>query len=174
MKRTCECDCGCSEKVKPGNRFVNGHNQRGVKFGPCSPKTRTKISASLKGEKNPNWGKPHSSEWKAKMSALQKGRKRPEWKGNNHHNWKGGSPPYYHNKAWKLFGNNHCEMCRMPLEEQIELFGRRLHMHCINGSYESLSPDNWACICEVCHHKLDNRIGMKRMKLPIRRIVKND
>ena len=35
------CECGCGGEVKPGRRFLHGHNRRGV---PQSPEARAKIT----------------------------------------------------------------------------------------------------------------------------------
>lgn len=39
------CKCGCGQEVKPGNRFIHGHNQRGTK---ASDETKLKISNPIK------------------------------------------------------------------------------------------------------------------------------
>jgi hypothetical protein len=47
------CHCGCHRPVKPGNKFINGHNSRML-----SDETRQRMSdgARMKvGDKSPNW-----------------------------------------------------------------------------------------------------------------------
>lgn len=39
------CECGCGQEVKQGNRFICGHNRRGVE---ASDETRLKMSRSHK------------------------------------------------------------------------------------------------------------------------------
>jgi len=41
------CECGCGKIVKPGNRYINGHNGRGI---PRSEKTKQKLSKSAIGK----------------------------------------------------------------------------------------------------------------------------
>lgn len=42
------CACGCNKPAKPGNRFINGHQNKGKKY---SQETLKKMS----GEYHPNW-----------------------------------------------------------------------------------------------------------------------
>ena len=58
------CECGCRKTVKPGNRFINGHSNKGKKF---SEETRRKISES-------SMGKVMSKESRQKISDVQKGK----------------------------------------------------------------------------------------------------
>lgn len=59
------CECGCGEKVsKFGNKFIYGHNRRGIM---PSEETKLKLSKS-------NVGQKRSDEARAKMSKGQKGR----------------------------------------------------------------------------------------------------
>ena len=46
---------------------------------PVSEEIRQKRSEAMKGEKNPNYGKPKSEEWKQKRSEAMKGEKNPMW-----------------------------------------------------------------------------------------------
>ena len=57
------CLCGCGEKVKPGNRYINGHNRKGIH---CSEETKRKMKKSQKGH-------PVSEEQKRKISKTLKG-----------------------------------------------------------------------------------------------------
>ena len=52
------CECGCGEEVKSGNRFINGHSQRGVDHS---------------GSKNAMFGKHHTDEAKEKIAAARRG-----------------------------------------------------------------------------------------------------
>jgi len=73
------CECGCGQEVK--NRFVSGHNGKGV---PLSDKHRDRISKSKMGHFVSNetrlkksksmTGKRHSEETKKKMSNAHKGK----------------------------------------------------------------------------------------------------
>lgn len=69
------CECGCGEYVKPGNRFINGHNNKGKPLNhksncPCGvcrakrgdsfskqPEVRKKQSKSKMGKNNSFYGK---------------------------------------------------------------------------------------------------------------------
>lgn len=57
------CECGCGQEVKPGNRFINGHNWKGV---TKSPEHRNALSITHKGI-------PKSSEHCAALSIAHKG-----------------------------------------------------------------------------------------------------
>lgn len=48
------CACGCGELAKYGNRYVNGHNGRGV---PRPESVKRAVSAAMSGEKNHRYGK---------------------------------------------------------------------------------------------------------------------
>lgn len=68
------CECGCGQHVKANNRFVHGHNNRGVAMSSTARKHLSKvrkgmvfsaqhrknISLSKSGVNNPNYGKPRS------------------------------------------------------------------------------------------------------------------
>lgn len=55
------CECGCGGYVKPGNRFINGHNARGLKR---SDETREKMCIATKKRFKDN---PVTDETKRKM-----------------------------------------------------------------------------------------------------------
>lgn len=48
INKTHLCECGCGEEAKPGNRFINHHNRRGIP-NPKSCKTRVKMSEAKLG-----------------------------------------------------------------------------------------------------------------------------
>jgi len=73
------CECGCKQEVKEGNRFINGHNTKGVlnsMFGKPSPMRGKHISNKIKeilreknlGDKNPAFGKYWPEERKKKLA----------------------------------------------------------------------------------------------------------
>ena len=70
------CECGCGEVVKPGNRFINGHFWNGHHR---SAETRTKISASKKGENHHMFGKHLSQETCNKISVALIGENSPNY-----------------------------------------------------------------------------------------------
>lgn len=74
------CECGCGREVKPGRRFINGHNSKngnnpmlGVKM---SVESRLKMSLAKKGKyigkNSPSYGKKHKPESIQKMSESKK------------------------------------------------------------------------------------------------------
>jgi len=65
------CLCGCEQKVKPGNRFILGHN--GFKRF-LSKETRRKLSEARTGKNNGMYGKIPSDEHKRKISESNKNR----------------------------------------------------------------------------------------------------
>lgn len=87
-----DCACGCGLVVKPGNKYIRGHNTRvnspmhnpetarknseAQKGKILSEETRKKISEANKGENHPMFGKTHSKETKKKMSEAKKGKPR--------------------------------------------------------------------------------------------------
>lgn len=73
------CECGCGERVsKPGNRFVWGHQTRGVH--------------------NPNYGKRASKERRREMSEARKGIKHSEDTKRNMSEARKGSHHHYYGK----------------------------------------------------------------------------
>lgn len=78
------CECGCGEEVKPGNRFIWGHNARcrseetlrkigeASKRENLSPEQLRKRSEALKGKNNPMYGKCVSLEDRKKRSERAK------------------------------------------------------------------------------------------------------
>lgn len=72
-----ECLCGCGEEVKPGNKYIHGHNGRGKSIGlgkKRSEETKKKMSEKAKGNKNA-LGSRRSEEVKKKISETQTGNK---------------------------------------------------------------------------------------------------
>ena len=76
-----ECACGCEqfrpEYDKKGRlrKYIKGHNRRGA---PASLETLIKMSESMKGNKNPIYGKSRSKNICKKISDSLKGRKVPK------------------------------------------------------------------------------------------------
>ena len=70
-------------------------------------------------------------------------------------NFKGGSNQYWHNKAWGLFGEDHCEICGMTNDEHNEFYGKRLNMHnrLNEKDYTIMESLVWMTLCESCHGK---------------------
>jgi hypothetical protein len=77
------CECGCGGRVKwhkkkkCWNRYIYGHSNKGKKIGPCSEKTKEKLSKKMKGKyigcKHPMYGKHHSEKTKKHWSTIRKG-----------------------------------------------------------------------------------------------------
>jgi hypothetical protein len=51
MKRLCECGCG-KEVAHERNRFIHGHNQKGIKLGPRSEEHKARIKITQLEKKN--------------------------------------------------------------------------------------------------------------------------
>ena len=72
------CECGCGLLVKEGNRFINGHNRKGI---PNTEGQKIRISNTLKriGHKPPPmYGEDNPSKWpevRLKISRAKKGKK---------------------------------------------------------------------------------------------------
>lgn len=45
------CECGCGEEAKSGNRFINGHQNRGRKLSPRTSEHCAALPKSLTGRK---------------------------------------------------------------------------------------------------------------------------
>lgn len=90
------CECGCGEFPKQGNRYIKGHNWKGLKRGIQSIKHKQNLSNSLKGKKrtekfkqnisekfsgenHPFYGKHHTEETKQKIRRTEKNLKRIPW-----------------------------------------------------------------------------------------------
>jgi hypothetical protein len=167
-----KCLCGCGEECKSGNKYINGHNTKGIKL---SDDHKKKISDSRKGYicteetktklREINTGRKVSDESKRKMSESRKGRKFSEQHrskfrlkvGEKAPNWRGGSYTHFHDKAWKHFGKMYCEICFMNINEHFEKYGCRFSMHntLVPKDYKSNDPKAWKCVCYQCHTKLD-------------------
>ena len=84
-----ECECGCKEILKKGNRFIYGHNFKGKQHSKKSKelirflskgrypseKTKKKMSDIRLGEKNHFYGKHHTEKTKKQLSKSHKGKK---------------------------------------------------------------------------------------------------
>jgi len=79
VERKRRCRCGCMEVVKPGNKFIHGHNATaGFTGNRHAAKTKQRISeinkTKLSGGDNPFYGKTHSVEVRAILSKAGKAR----------------------------------------------------------------------------------------------------
>lgn len=161
------CECGCGQIVKPGNRFINGHNRKGKKPSKetrlklkennarywqdkhLSKETKIKISDSLKGEKNPKY-------WK--------GKKRPEMSKENNPRWNEDCDHYdiLHYEAYKKFGLPCCEICGISNDEYFKLYNERFSMHnTLNPKdYTMMESYAWQTLCRSCHQKIESKTGV--------------
>ena len=114
-----------------------------------SDETLKKRSESLKERwKDPNSGF-HSEERAEKLKDAQLGEKGSNWQG-------GIDDDSCHNRAWKLFGKDHCEICGMSNEDHKKKHknGSRLSMHntLTPKDYTVMEPEAWMTVCEFgCH-----------------------
>ncbi|MBR6711458.1 MAG: GIY-YIG nuclease family protein [Selenomonadaceae bacterium] len=69
-------------KCKAPNGYNRDNGGEGSLGRLCSTETRVKKSAAVMGDKNPFWGKCHTTESKAKMSMAHMGNK--SWSGRHH------------------------------------------------------------------------------------------
>lgn len=75
------CECNCGEFAKPGNKFINGHNNRGKSIRElghkkdCNCPVCKSSRGELKKENHPMYGKHHSEETIVKMSVAKSGKK---------------------------------------------------------------------------------------------------
>lgn len=169
-----KCLCGCGQEVKPGNKYINGHNiplnkgtkglykhskevrrkisksKKGKKLNPLSEEHKRKISKSMKDNKN-CLGIICSEGTKNKISIAQKGEKS--------HHWNGGNDRYWHNKAWQLFGKENCEICNISLLEYMKENDCRFDMHnCLEPKdYPVMEPEAWQCLCRNCHTSIEKK-----------------
>jgi len=95
----------------------------------------------------------HSKESKRKISKSNKISQL-----GNQNAFKYGHDGYWHNEAWKLFGEYKCLKCGMTNEEHIKEFGCRLNMHCTSEpkDYTLMEESNWDTYCKRCHGRIDN------------------
>jgi len=154
---------GLQKAWNKGKKWEEMSGENNPMFGKeHSEETKQKISAVLKGRRSSRKGCNLSKETKMKISKANKGKK--AWnkgkeyiqiKGQKNHNWSGGCYSYWHDLAWKMFGKDCCQRCKITNDEHIKIFGKRLHMHCENHEYSKLEVDNWECLCNKCHGGTD-------------------
>jgi len=122
-----------------------------------SKKWKGNISKSLRGEKNPWFGKHFSKKMRAKISERTiEAMRRPDvilkLSGERSSQWKGGLGQYRHAEARRLFGKPYCEECGITYEEYfLESGGKKFDMHCVSKDYRIMEQWNWKCLCKSCH-----------------------
>lgn len=130
------------EKGVYDNRPNNGPFQKGHTINSnVSPKTREKISSTLKGRKCP---------WVAKHN-----RNRPE---QEHPRWKGNDVGYVSLHQWirKHLGVPcRCEVCETTDKR------KKYEWHNVDGLYER-TLEGWQRVCRKCHYQLD--YGERRVR----------
>jgi len=158
------CLCGCGGIVKIGNKFINGHNNRGQK---ASIETRTKLSKSKKGCTPWNKGKVdvqiYSIETRKKMSLSRIGKESPnkgkvnwfkhtkETKQKIANYWK--DPEYRNN----LSGINHYSYDPNRNYEYCQIFSDNEFKNSIKerDNYKCSNKDCWETTKTLCIHHID-------------------
>lgn len=95
MVETKQCECGCGQLVKPGNRFISGHQRRGKYHTEKSKIKNREAHLGITKKENPNLthftseeacrkigdanrGRYHTEEAKKKIGDTLRGKKKPE------------------------------------------------------------------------------------------------
>ena len=132
------CKCGCKEFVKPGNRYINGHNWLGKKRDTVN---RENNSLATRGENNPmygrrgkdhpRYGKTHTEEainsMAEKLSYINSGSGNPNWRGG------------------LSFGTYCCSWSDREYKESIKE----------RDGYKCQNPDCWRTSNTICIHHID-------------------
>jgi len=166
------CECGCGGLIKPGNRFINGHN-----FRVLSPEQITKKHVALKGPKSleykVNMKKVMNClDVKITMSVAHTGvLLSPEHcktisagqMADKNHNWQGGISLIYHPNFNSIFcrkirklHNNICQICGKTNEQNINETTQCLEVHHIYYDPETNDCSNledFITLCKSCHCK---------------------
>ena len=152
-----KCECGCGQEVKPGRRFVRGHNCVGKQHSlgyTHSDETKIKIGAASKGRK-PNQGREFTPIPREKIGLSTRR--------NKHWNWQGGKSfePYcakfnniFKEKIREQFGRV-CFLCGKPESDN----NRKLDVHHVNYNKECLCAEiecEFVPLCRSCHVKIHN------------------
>ena len=53
-------------------------------------------------------------------------------------------------KAWQMFGEDSCFLCRKTLAEHIQETGKRFDMYCRSGLPFLMEAWNWKTVCIGC------------------------
>lgn len=151
------CECGCGERVKPWQRFVNGHHRRGKKHTSI---TKIKMSDAARGRKfsekhkknisNANKGYKQSEEHKRKLSEAQSGER-----GSN---WQGGISfepycPKFNYKFKESVREKFSRVCFLCGEKEN---GMKLDVHHVNYDKSCLCSEvecEFVPLCRSCHMK---------------------
>ena len=148
------CECGCQTQVK--QRFVSGHNRRGVKASKetclksscshkgqhCSPKTEFTSDRVKEFHKDENF-------LKAQREGIKKTR------GENHWNWHDGKSFETYPRGWSRTykerircRDNH--KCQNPYCKILH-YDRKLDVHHIDYNKKNLLHMNLISLCRKCH-----------------------
>ena len=161
------CECGCGQEVKPGRRFIRGHQFKGykhskdvkIKIGKAaigrklSDTTKRKMSKSKTGFK-------HTNETKKKISDICRAK---NLGGENSPNWKGGISfePYcvkFNYKFKESVRDKFDRKCFLCGKSE-DLNGRKLDVHHVNYDKECLCNEvecEFVPLCIHCHLKTSN------------------
>jgi hypothetical protein len=181
------CECGCGERVTWGkqnkcwNRFIAGHQCRGIKTGPCSAERKRKIAEAKKG-------KVFTEEHKKKLSEAHKGV--PLSESYRHNSALGhigikcseekkrkiseslkGHPMYieriknrsgedgYCDQWWDYefrvsCKKGYCEKCGMTVMLSLKVYSMWLGNHHVDFNKLNCHPNNLKTLCVSCHSKL--------------------
>jgi len=152
------CLCGCGEKVK--GKFALGHNSRvkGYTGGQFEKgfKHTEETKKKFKNRVSTMKGKQHKKE---SIELMRKAKLGKMGKQSNRYKEIEELSDYIniHNRAWKLFGKELCEVCNITNEQHIKETGRRLSMHNKPKpkKYNSSDSNDWMTVCMRCHNKVE-------------------
>lgn len=149
-----KCECGCRKYARPGNRFINGHNNRVM-----SKEIRKRISLAIKEHARKlrkrgiipvGFKGPHTEEAKARSRAALIERMKDPTK---HHFWKGGiSSDKQYGRDYRKVRDGVKERdfytCRNPKCKGVST---RIVAHHIDYNKRNCIPKNMITLCHACN-----------------------
>ncbi len=162
------CKCGCGGITKQGNKYIHGHNRRGIKLSE-----KTKYNMSLA-----HVGNSHSEETKKKISLILMGKKpsdESKLKMSISHmkcRTDGYCDAWYDKEYKNDLRKDVCSDCGMTTEESLQKWGSKLSLHHKDGNKENCYPNNIDTLCISCHAFADWELRKQKESHPYKQRIK--
>jgi hypothetical protein len=152
------------EKVRLSKLGRKRPDMVGINNPAKRKEVRMKISNKMMG-RNAYWAKGDNNPMKRpdiidKITKNLIGKKRPDMIGKKNYNYRNGKRHNPYPNGWRTIQqkirerDRKCVICRVSNKRHIEIYGRQLSVHHIDGDKKNIDQINLVCLCDSHHVKI--------------------